>query len=144
MNIIPQSENLGNTVRVGGGGGPSNIKLQRDENGGQESEEDEEFMALMNESKSKEPGSAPFQGDAGLPGGFSTNDEGSAFQIPAATSPGPRNYENSFGSSAETPSSPSFAPPTQPSGNFRSLEEEKQHYLYKIQRLQNRFPGRRV
>ena len=70
MNIIPQSENLGNTVRVGGGGGPSNIKLQRDENGGQESEEDEEFMALMNESKSKEPGSAPFKAMQGCPEDF--------------------------------------------------------------------------
>ena len=145
MNVQPRSENLGNTVGVRGGGGSSGIKLQHGEKNMDESEEDEDFMALMNENKSRETPetSGAFSGSAGLPGAYQPDQTGD-FQMPAASDSWGGNSGHERPSSYESPANE--APPSAPmhQGSFRSLEEEKQHYLYKIQRLQSRFSGRRV
>ena len=140
MNVSPQSENLGNTVHVRGARAPGGVKLMpkhdAHRNSDDSDDEDEDFTALMNESKKKEPaGPRAFQGPAGLPGGFQSDDHG-GFQLPAASDP-PRT--ESFD---RPPQQASFG--GAPTSSFRSLEEEKQHFLYKIQRLQSRFPGRKV
>ena len=151
MNVSPQSENLGNTVHVRGAGAPGGVKLMPKHNAHRNSDddsddEDEDFMALMNDSKKKEPADPKaFQGGAGLPGGFQSGDHG-GFQLPAASDP-PRT--ESFDRPQERPYERSPHPQQASFGgaatsSFRSLEEEKQHFLYKIQRLQSRFPGRRV
>jgi hypothetical protein len=147
MNVSPQSENLGNTVHVRGAGAPGGVKLmakQYANKGSDDSDdEDEDFMALMNENKKKE--TQAFHGSAGLPGGFQSDDQ-TGFQFPAASDP-PR--AETFDRPQERPYERS-PPPQQasfgdaPTSSFRSLEEEKQHFLYKVQRLQNRFPGRKV
>ena len=150
MNVSPQSENLGNTVHVRGTRASGGVKLMPKHDAHRTSDEsddeDEDFMALMNESKKKEPADRnAFQGSAGLPGGFQSDDQGS-FQLPAASDPPRAEF---FDRPQERPYERS-PPPQQasfgdaPTSSFRSLEEEKQHYIYKIQRLQNRFPGRKV
>tara|TARA_B110000027_G_scaffold55546_2_gene60230 strand:- start:1709 stop:2899 length:1191 start_codon:yes stop_codon:yes gene_type:complete len=110
-------------------------------------DEDEDFMALMNESKKKETAdSKAFQGSAGLPGGFQSEDMG-GFQLPAASDPPRTDF---FDRPQERPYERPPPPPQQasfggaPTSSFRTLEEEKQHFIYKVQRLQNRFPGRKV
>ena len=148
MNVSPRSENLGNTVHVRGARTPGGVKLAKNAPSGSDSEdEDEDFMALMNETKKKDTpdNSAAFQGSAGLPGGFDSGNH-ETFQMPAASDP-PRT--ETFDRPQERPYE--RAPPPQqasftsgPTSSFRSLEEEKQHFIYKIQRLQNRFPGRKV
>lgn len=151
MNVSPQSENLGNTVHVRGTRAPGGVKLMpkhdahRDSDDS-EDDEDEDFMALMNESKKKEAADPKaFQGTAGLPGGFQS-DEQRGFQLPAASDP-PR---TEFFDRPQERSYERSPPPQQasfggaPTSSFRSLEEEKQHYIYKVQRLQNRFSGRKV
>jgi len=146
MNVLPKSENLGNTVGVRGGGGPSGIKLQNGEKPIDESEEDDDFMALMNENKKRETSESngAFSGHAGLPGGYQPAQSGD-FQMPTASdSSGERSGQEERSSSYESPASYPSASASSPQGSFRSLEEEKQHYLYKIQRLQSRFSGRRV
>lgn len=150
MNVSPQSENLGNTVHVRGANYPGGVKLipkhDAHKNSEDSDDEDEDFMALMNESKKKESADPrAFQGSAGLPGGFHSDDPG-GFQLPAASDP-PRT--ESFDRPQEGPYERSPHPQQAsfggaPTSSFRSLEEEKQHFLYKIQRLQNRFPGRKV
>lgn len=152
MNILPQSENLGSTVNIRGshssGGNAIRLKSKYGSRaeGDESNEEDEDFVALMNESKKKEEsGSRPFQGSAGLPGS-SNADGGSEFQLPAEreiarSESFQRPQDSLFESHAAPQEASSRSPPT---SSFRSLEEEKQHFLYKIQRLQNRYPGRRV
>lgn len=151
MNVSPQSENFGNTVHVRGARAPGGVKLMpnhganrgcSDESDG----EDEDFMALMNESKRKELNeSKAFQGGAGLPGGVQSDDH-AAFQLPAASDqPGAETFDRPQERPYERPPFPQQASfGGAPTSSFRSLEEEKQHFLYKIQRLQNRFPGRKV
>lgn len=149
MNVSPQSENLGNTVHVKGSRAPGGVKLMPKHNAHRNSDdsddEDDDFIALMNESKKKETADPKaFQGSAGLPGGFQSEDTG-GFQLPAASDP-PRTefFDRPQEGPYERP------PPQQasfggaPTSSFRSLEEEKQHFIYKVQRLQNRFPGRKV
>ena len=147
MNVSPRSENLGNTVHIRGARAPGGVKLTPKHASGSDSEdEDEDFMALMNETKKKDtPEKQAFEGSAGLPGGFDSEDRGT-FQMPAASDPPlaktfdrpqERPYERT-----PPPQQASFA--GAPASSFRSLEEEKQHFLYKVQRLQSRFPGRRV
>ena len=150
MNVSPQSENIGNIVHVRGAHAPGGVKLmpKHDANRGSDDsdDEDEDFLALMNDTKKKES-TAPdaFQGSAGLPGGggFQSDDHAS-FQLPAASDP-PRTT-SAYDRPQERPSPPgqqaSFG--GAPASSFRSLEEEKQHFLYKVQRLQNRYPGRKV
>ncbi len=152
MNISPQSENLGNTVNIRGArtaGGGVKLMHKHDPNRGgsdESDEEDEDFMALMNETKKKESDDPKaFQGSAGLPGGFASGGQAS-FDLPAASDT-PR--DETFDRPEERPYERSPPPPSAsfggvPTSSFRSLEEEKQHFLYKIQRLQNRFPGRKV
>ena len=154
MNVSPQSENLGNTVNIRGTRASGSVKLQpkhdqRSGMGDSDDEEDEDFMALMNESKKKETAGLPepFEGTAGLPGSFASRNGGD-FQYPETSNIGERPHEHSY----DIPHERTYEHPPPPpqttsfsnTGNFRSLEEEKQHFLYKIQRLQNRFPGRRV
>ncbi len=150
MNVSPQSENLGNTVHVKGARAPAGVRLlpKHDDNPGgrgDESDEDEDFLALMNENKRKETTEPKaFQGSAGLPGGFRSDDHGS-FQLPAASeSPRTETFERPQERPYEHPPPQASSFGSAPTSSFRSLEEEKQHFLYKIQRLQNRFPGRRV
>lgn len=147
MNISPQSENLGNTVHVKGSRAAGGVKLMpkhdAPRNSDESDDEDEDFMALMNESKKKETvDPKAFQGSAGLPGGFQSEDTG-GFQLPAASDPPRTDY---FDRPQERPYERSPPPPLggAPTSSFRSLEEEKQHYIYKVQRLQNRYPGRKV
>ena len=150
MNVSPQSENLGNTVHVKGSRAPGGVKLMpkhdAHRNSDDSDDEDEDFMALMNESKKKETDPKAFQGSAGLPGGFQSEDTG-GFQLPAASDPPRTEF---FDRPQERPYERPPPPPQQasfggaPTSSFRSLEEEKQHYIYKVQRLQNRFPGRKV
>ena len=150
MNVSPQSENLGNTVHVRGARASTGVKLipkdDTNRSGNDSDDEDDDFMALMNESKKKEPADPrAFQGAAGLPGGFQSDDQ-AGFQLPAASD---HQRTETFDRPQERPYERS--PPSQQASfgggatsSFRSLEEEKQHFLYKIQRLQNRFPGRKV
>lgn len=145
MNVSPRSENLGHTVHIKGSAAETGVKLQKQkqpyEVSNDSDEEDEDFMALMNETKRKETQDAePFRGNAGLPGGHQSVDSNAEFQLPTSGTFERPHESRSYEYPSETPG-PSAGPA---STNFRSLEEEKQHFLYKIQRLQNRFPGRRV
>lgn len=157
MNVLPQSENIGSTVHVKAPRGGHGVTIQSDKNdnvcSGSE-DEDEEFMALMNETKRKTSSkneSVAFQGDAGLPGGFQSNDH-SDFQHPSMSeSPRVNTFERPAERPYERPAErpyvrehSSYERAAEQANSFRSLEEEKQHFLYKIQRLQNKYPGRRV
>lgn len=156
MNVSPRSENFGNIVglRAERGPGLGGVRLAQkpgsgaDVTPGVESDEDEDFMALMNADKKKEAAPPAFAA-GGLPGGYGGTVPDS-FTIPAASpsfsesTPSPDAGFSSGPSAGFSGPSAGFSSDANPSGNFRSLEEEKQHYMYKIQRLQARFPGRRV
>jgi hypothetical protein len=138
MNVSPQSENVGNVVHIKGNSLEGGVKLQSKFNSANNNDEseDEDFMALMNETKKKDR--VAFTGNAGLPGGFQYNDNGDA-KIPGSS--------NDFQSPAVSDNDFKYSDSEKhhsQEGSFKSLEEEKQHFLYKIQRLQNRFSGRRV
>ena len=149
MNVVPRSEREGNVVHMSGPrGGHERVRLAgtandtRYEQDGIDSEEDEDFLALMNSDKSRPEPTKPFQ-QGGLPGGLPT--------VPGAATPPSFSRQSSGANDHFEPPAASAqwaGPPSgteQPSeGSFRSLEEEKQHYVYKIQRLQARYPGRRV
>lgn len=161
MNVQPRSERAGNVVHMSAPqAGRDRVRLSAPPTGGgndMDSDEDEEFMALMNSDKSKEPAAPPpFSQSGGLPGGLPTMDAGAL--PPLGASPPPMSRQSSGGSAG------GFGPPGAGGGfggegssgyggeaagggeasSFRSLEEEKQHFIYKIQRLQARYPGRRV
>lgn len=144
MNVSPQSENKGNVVRISAASDDSNVRIANVKNSygtnsNDDADDDEEFMTLMNEGKKREDSTPPFRGSAGLPGGYHRMDESSNFRAPAESdtrgeSPalGEQHLPQSFSSQ-----------PAESTSVFRSLEEEKQHYLFRIQRLQSRFPGGR-
>ena len=146
MNVTPRSENAGNTIGIRSGRPAGDgVRLQGGSSAaytGVESEDDEDFMALMNEDKKKSEQQQPFVN--GLPGSQPSVSESPSFQRPAGSEDGMRT----------PPFEPAPVPPAQHgapeassgygSQSFRSLEEEKQHYVHKINRLQSRFPGRRV
>uniref|UniRef100_A0A6C0IZN6 Uncharacterized protein n=1 Tax=viral metagenome TaxID=1070528 RepID=A0A6C0IZN6_9ZZZZ len=148
MNVSPQSENLGNTVHVRGACAPRGVKLKPKHDAhrnSDDSDDSDDFMALMNESKKKEADPRAFQGAAGLPGGLQSEDQG-GFQLPAASDPPRTDFfdrpQEGLYERSPPPQQASFG--GAPTSSFRSLEEEKQHYIYKVQRLHNRFPGRKV
>lgn len=151
MNVSPQSENSGNTVNVRAShGGRSGVRLQTrphaHESQHDSDNEDEDFLMLMNDEKSKQqpqPARA-FVGTAGLPGGYQPARDRGEFELPGGSAEPPRGEFAEPSSSYERPPSAAGSMDAAPTSSFRSLEEEKQHFLYKVQRLQNRFPGRRV
>ena len=138
MQVTPKSENNGNTVRMSGASGMSGLRVSQSRTVSQDpmSDEDEEFEALMNSDKRKRTAFA-----SGLPGGASASIE-NRFEPPGASTPTPETY-------FERPATPDFMPDSATGGSpqdpsFRSIDEEKQHYVYRIQRMQSRMPGRRV
>ena len=152
MQITPRSENHGNTVRLAGASQLSGLRVShtaRPSHGGDDamSDEDEDFQALMNSDKSKR--SAAFEGGVS---GAGPPPSPSRYEPPGGSTPAPE-------ARYDRPSTPTFmADPPPPSGgygggggsashgdpSFRSIDEEKQHYVYRIQRMQSRIPGRRV
>lgn len=138
MQVTPKSENNGNTVRMSGASGMSGLRVSQARAVSQDpmSDEDEEFAALMNDDKRKRTAFT-----SGLPGGASAPTE-NRFEPPGASTPTPETH-------FERPATPDFMPDSATGGSpqdpsFRSIDEEKQHYVYRIQRMQSRIPGRRV
>ena len=138
MQVTPISENNGNTVRMSGASGLNGLRVSQSRPPTQEpmSDEDEEFAALMNDDKKKRTAFA-----SGLPGGGSVRTE-NRFELPGDSTPTPQTH-------FERPATPDFISDSvnansPQDASFRSIEEEKQHYLYRIQRMQSRIPGRRV
>jgi hypothetical protein len=161
MNIAPQAENSGVTfgiragngtrdggVRVMGSSRPSRSEPLSD----MSTDDDDEFTALMNDDKRKPSEttdsphmSRPLDGaprngsDAG--GVFGSSDTGSRPMTPPYSS----QYSPEDSSrNAHTPNDQWNGTPDGGSSGFRSLEEEKYHFLTKIQRMQTRIPGRRM
>lgn len=100
-----------------------------------ENDEDDEFAALMNSDKRKVP--SPPQAATHV-----DMDHGAAF-----THDPPMSSTPSFVPPADTYAPPAPAGPNDTTGNggsFRTLDEEKMHYLHRIQRMQSRIPGRRM
>jgi len=139
MQITPKPENNGNTVRMSGASGLSGLRVSQSRPVSQDpmSDEDEEFAALMNDDKRKRTAFT-----SGLPGGTSDPTE-NRFEPPGASTPTPEAH-------FDRPATPDFIMPDSATGgspqdpSFRSIDEEKQHYVYRIQRMQSRIPGRRV
>ena len=138
MQVTPKSENNGNTVRMSGASGMSGLRVSQARTVSQDpmSDEDEELAALMNDDKRKRTAFT-----SGLPGGASSPTK-NRFEPPGASTPTPETH-------FERPATPDFMPDSATGGSpqdpsFRSIDEEKQHYVYRIQRMQSRIPGRRV
>ena len=90
MNVQPRSERAGNVVHMSAPqAGRDRVRLSAPPTGGgndMDSDEDEEFMALMNSDKSKEPAAPPpFSQSGGLPGGLPTMDAGALPPLGFAT-----------------------------------------------------------
>lgn len=129
MQVTPQSENNGHTVRMNGASELSGLRVSQSRPTNQDtmSDEDEEFAALMNDDKRKRTAFT-----SGLPGNMSSQVD-SKFEPPGASSTDTR------------PMTPEFVNNTSPQDpSFRSIDEEKQHYVYRIHRMQSRIPGRKV
>lgn len=138
MQVTPKSENNGNIVRTSGASGLSGLRVSQSRPVSQDpmSDEDEEFAALMNDDKRKRSAFT-----SGLPGGTSAPSE-NRYDPPGASTSTPDTH-------FDRPATPDFVSDAGTGGSpqdpsFRSIDEEKQHYVYKIQRMQSRIPGRRV
>lgn len=136
MNVLPVSEDHGSTFGVHA---PSSGESRVHVSAPAHHDEDDDFAALMNSDKSvREPTRGSFPSD-NLPGAPSAPP--SSFFESSPSTPRQESHPPAFGDAYQ---STARAQTYDDSNSFRSLEEEKQHYLYKIQRLQSRIPGRRV
>lgn len=151
MEVHPIAENVGHTVSMHGNEAMEGLRVVRhplaehqvsspmqmasSDAYNQNNEEDDEFAALMNSDKRKVP---------------SPSENATHFNV---------DHGAAFTTEPPIPNTPQFVPPPdtygQPTppetnatsgttGSFRTLDEEKMHYLHRIQRMQSRIPGRRM
>ena len=143
MQVSPRSENNGNTVNLAAPSGLSGLRVSNTSRApsatGEMSDEDEEFAALMNGDKSKR--NTAFQ--SGLPGAAAAHSS-SRFEPPGGSVVDDMPFQRPSTPPFVSSSSPETYAASSGDPSFRSIDEEKQHYVYRIQRLQSRIPGRRV